>query len=246
MAGLAVILVLGGTVEGRRLAEELDRRGVGHVLSLAGRTSSPSGAARVGGFGGVAGLRSFLEENAITTVVDATHPFAEGMTRNAADACAALGIRLIRVDRPGWAAHPHAADWTWVGDHTAAAAAVGRLGAQRVLLTVGKQHALDYSPALDDVEVLVRATEPPPGPLPAQWTLLLARGPFALDDERRLFAESRIDCLVTKNSGGAATAAKLTAAHEAGAAVVMIARPAPPEGAEIVPDAESALNLLAR
>ncbi|HMQ65750.1 MAG TPA: precorrin-6A/cobalt-precorrin-6A reductase, partial [Arachnia sp.] len=203
-----------------------------------------SESVRVGGFGGVDGLRRFLAENGVTAVVDATHPFAAGITRNAAEACAALGVRLIRVDRPGWAAHPQASRWVWVDDHEAAASAVVALGSGRVLLTVGRQHTLDYSPALDGHFVLARAAEPPSGALPMSWRLELARGPFPLDGERRLFAEHRIDRLVTKDSGGEATSAKLTAADEAGAVVVMIRRPAPPDGVELVPDAAGALRLL--
>ncbi len=153
-------------------------------------------------------------------------------------------MRLIRVDRPGWAAHPQASRWVWVDDHEAAASAVVALGSGRVLLTVGRQHTLDYSPALDDHFVLARAAEPPAGTLPKSWRLELGRGPFPLDGERRLFAEHRIDCLVTKDSGGDATSAKLTAADEAGAVVVMIRRPAPPDGVELVPDAAGALRLL--
>ena len=241
-----MILVLGGTTEGRELCAELDRRGVANLMSLAGRTADPllSGSVRVGGFGGVDGLRRFLVENDVAAVVDATHPFAAGITRNAAEACTALGVRLIRVDRPGWSAHPHAGRWVWVEDHEAAASAVVGLGSGRVLLTVGRQHTLDYSPALDDHFVLARAAEPPAGTLPKSWRLELGRGPFPLDGERRLFAEHRIDCLVTKDSGGDATSAKLTAADEAGAVVVMIRRPAPPDGVELVPDAAGALRVL--
>ena len=163
-----MILVLGGTTEGRELCAELDRRGVANLMSLAGRTADPllSESVRVGGFGGVDGLRRFLVENDVAAVVDATHPFAAGITRNAAEACTALGVRLIRVDRPGWSAHPHAGRWVWVEDHEAAASAVVALGSGRVLLTVGRQHTLDYSPALDDHFVLARAAEPPAGTLP--------------------------------------------------------------------------------
>lgn len=266
-----MILVLGGTTEGRELCAELDRRGVPNLQSLAGRTADPllSESVRVGGFGGAEGLRRFLTESGVTAVVDATHPFAAGITRNAAEACADLEVRLIRVNRPGWASHPHADRWVWVDDHAAAAAAVvapgsgdaGRVtgfdtaapfarrrrnerSSHAVLLTVGRQHTLDYSPALDDRFVLARVAEPPAGALPTGWRLELARGPFTLDGERRLFAEHGIDCLVTKDSGGEATAAKLWVADEACARVVMIRRPAPPDGVELVPDAKAAMRLL--
>ncbi|GAA3855345.1 cobalt-precorrin-6A reductase [Tessaracoccus defluvii] len=241
-----MILVLGGTTEGRELCAALDRRGISNLQSLAGRTSNPllTASVRVGGFGGAEGLLRFLTERRVTTVVDATHPFAAGITRNAALACAAAGVRLLRVDRPGWAKHPHADRWAWVDSHAAAASTVVALGSRRVLLTVGRQHTLDYSPALDDRYVLARAAEPPSAPLPPAWRLELARGPFSLAGERRLFAEHQIDSLITKDSGGDATAAKLRVADEANAAVVMLRRPAPPEGVVLLPDVAAALALL--
>lgn len=241
-----VILILGGTREGRELGQALDRLGVAHVVSLAGRTTDPLAprSVRVGGFGGPEGLAEYLAEHQVTTVVDATHPFAATMTENAAAACGELGVRLIRVDRPGWQDHPDADAWHWVTDHGEAAATVASLGERRVLLTVGRQHSLAYAPVLGRHAVVARAAEPPDGPLPAPWRLVLARGPFGLDDERRLFAEHGIDCLVTKDAGGSATEAKLTVAREVGAAVVIIRRPPLPGGMEVVPDVAAALALL--
>lgn len=192
-----MILILGGTSEARRLAEALDRAGARFVLSLAGRTTTPLvvGEARMAGFGGVDGLHAYLRANDVAVVVDATHPFAAGMSRNAAEACALAGVRLVRLDRPGWAGHPLAASWAWVADHDEAARAAVAHGASRILLTVGRQHTLDYSPALDDRYVLARVTEAPDRELPARWELLQARGPFELADERELFARHAIDCL---------------------------------------------------
>ncbi|QXT63982.1 cobalt-precorrin-6A reductase [Tessaracoccus palaemonis] len=243
-----MILILGGTVEGRLLADALAGLGAPHLLSLAGRTASApaAGPVRVGGFGGVDGLTDFLRGNDVTVVVDATHPFAATMSRNAADACRAAGVPLIRVERPGWASHEGAAAWTWVDDHPAAAAAVLGLGARRPLLTVGRLHTLDYSPALDALPVLARVTEPPDDDLPAAWRLLVSRGPFTPAGEALLFAREGIDCLVTKDSGGGSTAPKLDAAREAGAAVVIVRRAPGPAGVRTVGSVEECLQLLER
>ena len=243
-----MILILGGTVEGRLLAEALAGLGAPHLLSLAGRTASTpaAGPVRVGGFGGVDGLTDFLRGNAVAVVVDATHPFATTMSRNAADACRAAGVPLIRVERPGWGTHESAGAWAWVDDHPAAAAAVLDLGARRPLLTVGRLHTLDYSPALDALPVLARVTEPPDHDLPQAWRLLVSRGPFTAADESLLFTREGIDCLVTKDSGGGSTAPKLDAAARAGARVVIVRRSPGPAGVETVGSVADCLRTLER
>lgn len=242
----SMILILGGTIEGRALAAALHAAGRPHLLSLAGRTTAPEVASpvRVGGFGGAQGLAAFLREQRVQVVVDATHPFAATISRNAQAACRLAGVRLIRCARPGWGGHPLAGTWTWVDDHAAAAQAVLGLGARRPLLTVGRQHTLDYSPALDALQVLARVAEPPSGVLPASWRLLIARGPYLLEDEARLLASESIDALVTKDSGGDSTAAKLDAAAAAGVPVVVIRRPGTAPDVETAPDVAACLELL--
>ena len=238
------VLILGGTAEGRRLGEALRRVGVPNVYSLAGRTDNPVtvGEVRTGGFGGVDGLIGFLRDGGISAVVDATHPFAVAMSRNAVQACRSAGVRLIRLERPSWGSHVDAPRWDWVDDHAAAAAAVR--GA-RVLLTVGRQHTLDYSPALDDRFVLARVAEPPDASLPEGWELLAVKGPFTLEGERDLFRRNRIDALVTKDSGGSHTSAKLLVAAEVGAQVVVVRRAPQEPGVETAASVEEALSLLA-
>ncbi len=221
-----MILVLGGTTEGRHLAEALVAHGIPHVLSLAGRTNSRAGAhTRVGGFGGVDGLAAHLREHGVTGVVDATHPFAARMHANAHAACARTGTPLLRLARPGWASHPDAARWHWVDGHDEALAALAPEA--RVLLTVGRQEAARYAPHPGPVVVRVaQASDGWRATVPERWEVLEARGPFELDAERALLA--RVDVLVTKDSGGSFNEAKLLAARELGTRVVMVRRPAAP------------------
>lgn len=233
-----MILVLGGTVEGRRLAAGLAADGYAVLLSLGGRTANPrlpeGVEVRCGGFGGAEGLATFLREHDCRVVADATHPFAEAITANAAQACVAADAALVRLERPSWADHPNAAGWSWVDGHAAAAARARSLG-QRVLLTVGRQHTLDYVDELGGSFVLARVAEAPQGTLPDAWRLVEARGPFILSDEVALMREHRIDVLVTKDAGGVATEAKLDAARGCGAHVVMLRRPSSqPEGTTVM------------
>ncbi|MFE3187972.1 cobalt-precorrin-6A reductase [Nocardia sp. NPDC059240] len=224
-------LILGGTREARDLADIASgERGFEIVSSLAGRVREPVlpvGDVRVGGFGGVDGLREWLVGNRIEAVVDATHPFAEGITANAAVAAASLGLPVLHVRRPGW--HERDGDrWVRVPDLGAAAEALAGLG-DHVFLTIGRQGVAAFADS--GAWFLIRAIDPPEGALPKRHELLLARGPFSVAEEIALLRKRRIDVVVTKDSGGALTEAKLTAARELGIPVVMIDRPALPDGA---------------
>jgi len=248
-----VILVLGGTSEARELAELLDAAGVRFVSSLAGRVTKPRlpvGAVQIGGFGGVDGLRAYLAEHRVDVVVDATHPFAEGMTRNAVAACAADGIPLLRLERPGWSDTPAAArwpgaDWHWVDDHDQAARAAAALG-ERPFLTVGRQALHRFIGPLGDRQTVARVVDAPAIEVPAPWTILLSRGPYPIESERQIFAAHDIDVLVTKDSGGSYTRAKLDVAAERGAAVVMVRRAAAAPDVPTVTDADAAAAWLAQ
>lgn len=85
----------------------------------------------------------------------------------------------------------------------------------------------------------------PEGPLlPARHEVLLSRGPYRVDGERDLLREFGIDALVTKNSGGAMTHAKLEAAAETGVPVIMVSRPALPAGVRVVHTVDTAVDWL--
>ncbi|MEU6868880.1 cobalt-precorrin-6A reductase [Streptomyces sp. NPDC046876] len=249
------VLILGGTTEARRLAEALaagpDGGGSGPgcgpyrvTTSLAGRVASPvlpPGETRIGGFGGPEGLAAWISAHGVTHLVDATHPFAERMSFNAARAAVVSGVPLLALRRPGWAPGP-ADDWTFAADLGEAAALLPGLG-RRVFLTTGRTglHAFAH---LAEPWFLVRSVDPPAAPAPPRLEVLLARGPFTLDDERELLARHRIDLLVTKDSGGSATAPKLAAAREAGIPVLVVNRPPVPAGVPLAESVPAALDWL--
>ncbi|MGB3442594.1 MAG: cobalt-precorrin-6A reductase [Actinophytocola sp.] len=243
------VLLLGGTSEARVLAELLAEARVDFVSSLAGRVARPRlpvGPVRVGGFGGVAGLVAFLARRAVTAVVDATHPFAEGMTANALAACGESGVPLLRLARPGWAGAPDAEAWHWVDDHAEAAELVASLG-KRPFLTVGRQALGAFTDPLAGHAALVRVVDVPDLSLPAPWTLLTSRGPYDVAGERSLMAGHGVDALVTKDSGGSYTWPKLQVAGERGLPVVVVRRRVAPGGVPTVSDpVEAAAWVLAR
>ncbi|SFA93017.1 precorrin-6A/cobalt-precorrin-6A reductase [Amycolatopsis marina] len=226
------VLVLGGTAEARALASTLVAEGVPVISSLAGRVSAPKlpdGEVRIGGFGGPEGLAAWLTGEGITAVVDATHPFAERIGASAAAGAAAAGVPLLRLERPGWADEREWADVDWrpVTSLAEAALAVGRLG-ERVFLTSGRQGLAAFA-GLTSLWFLIRCVDPPEPPLPPHSEVLLSRGPYRVGDELALLRDHRIDVLVTKDSGGSMTSAKLVAARELGLPVVLVRRPARPE-----------------
>lgn len=221
------VLILGGTADARVLAERLaPREDIQAISSLAGRTMQPNmpeGDVRIGGFGGAHGLAAELRARSIDVVIDATHPFASRMHRNAAEACSTLGLPLIALVRPAWTAQ--AGDvWHDAEDVAAAAAMAPKLG-KRIFLTIGRQEIAPFASCADRF-FLVRSIDRPDVALPPDHALLLQRGPFTLADETALLAGYEIDLLVTKNSGGNMTEPKLVAARTLGIPVVMVQRPA--------------------
>lgn len=204
------------------------------VSSLAGSTRAPllpAGAVRVGGFGGAEGLAAWLKDERVNLLVDATHPFATRISESAASAAARAGIPRLVLLRSPW--HRRPGDH-WIETPTVdAAAAALPAAARRVFLTVGARACALFA-GREDLWFLVRLVDEPARPLPlARYRLICARGPFAEADERALLVEHGIDCLVTRASGGAATAAKLAAARALSLPVVMIRRPPPPPGARV-------------
>jgi precorrin-6A/cobalt-precorrin-6A reductase len=237
------ILILGGTGEARDLAAALVAAGTDVVSSLAGRVRQPrlpEGPVRVGGFGGADGLAAFLRGEGITHVIDATHPFAATITANAARAAAEASVPLLVLRRPGWDADP---SWECAADIRAAAAAVRAWPGDGVFLTTGRRDLAAFA-ADDRHRFLVRTVDPPDGPVPPRMTLILDRGPYTVERESALIREHRIGLLVTKNSGGAMTAAKLTAARDLGVHVVMVARPPLPPGSTVAATVPEALDWL--
>ncbi|WP_245984865.1 cobalt-precorrin-6A reductase [Streptomyces tateyamensis] len=239
------ILILGGTTEARQLAAALaEQPSVRVTSSLAGRVAEPrlpAGQVRVGGFGGPAGLAAWLREQQVHTLIDATHPFAQVISRNAAEAAAAVHVPLLTLRRPSWV--PVEGDrWHQVDSLAAAAAVLPSLGT-RALLTTGRLGLAEFA-GVTGVHLVARSVDQPDPPLPPRLTVLLARGPFTPAGERAVFAEHRIDVLVTKDSGGAATAPKLAVARELGLPVVVVRRPAPPAHGVVVADVAQVLGEL--
>ncbi|MBP1822421.1 cobalt-precorrin-6A reductase [Mycobacterium sp. OAE908] len=231
------VLLLGGTSEARALAARL-HPGVDVISSLAGRVPDPAlpvGEVRIGGFGGVDGLRHWLSEARVDAVVDATHPYAATITANAAAACGAAGLPHLVLARPAW----EPGDALVVGSDTEAAETIAAEHYSRVFLTTGRSGTAAFV-NLDAWFLIRTVTAPDTEALPRRHQLVLSRGPYHYDDELALLREHRIEALVTKNSGGAMTRPKLDAASALGVAVVMVERPPLPPGVTTVSTVDEA------
>lgn len=238
-------LVLGGTSQARALAARIagDAR-IHAIVSLAGRTSAPlaqSLPTRIGGFGGVLGLQRYLAEERIDRVIDATHPFAVRISANAREACAALGVPLLVLTRAPWR-RMEGDRWTEVADNAGAVAALGE-APRRVFLTIGRLGLADFLCAPRHYYLIRTIDQPAENDLPPRNRLVLDRGPFTVESELSLMREAGIDILVSKNSGGRETYAKIEAARALGLEVVMVTPPGG-GGARVVHDIEAAMAFL--
>ena len=217
------VLLLGGTGDALRIARQL---GPEHVYSLAGLGKVPDDLlceVRVGGFGGSEGMARYIEDQRISLVIDATHPYAAQISANAAKASSAARVPCWALRREGWQPQP-GDDWRMVDDWAELTAALASF--KRPLFTLGREPLahLDEIPSqqfwtvrcLDTHEANPRAR------------ILATRGPFTLEGERTLFSAEAFDVIVSKNSGGSATEAKLEVARERSLPVVMLRRPSLP------------------
>lgn len=218
--------MLGGTTEATALCQALSAAGLRGMISFAGRVARPVRQPlpqRIGGFGGVAGLAAYLRAEAITHVIDATHPFAAQMSRNAVEACAQTQVPLVALTRAPWSART-GDRWTAVPDIVGSVAALDRPPA-RVMLAIGRMNLPAFAPHPQHF-YLLRLVDPPqtPPPLPDHH-IVVDRGPFTTADDLALMKAHRIDLIVSKNAGGQGAYAKIIAARELGVPVIMIDRP---------------------
>ena len=246
----ATLLILGGSAEAADLARAaVERFGktLRVVTSLAGRTAAPkkiAGEMRSGGFGGVPGLAAYLQAENVRLVIDALHPFAGIMARHAVEACAELSVPRLALRRVPWV--PQDSDhWIEVPDAPAAAQALIERGVTRAFLASGLKDMAAFAD-LPNIWFLVRLVDPQPEPLPLEhYGQIFARGPFDAAEDELLLKRHAIEAVVSKNSGGKASVAKIVAARALKIPVIMIAPPPAPPG-ETVATVPAAVAWIAR
>ncbi len=248
MPDIKSILILGGTGDARTLADTLvaAHPGARVITSLAGRTSSPrlpAGETRDGGFGGTDGLATYIKDENIDLLIDATHPYAAQISAQAGEAAKATGVLHLALVRAPWTTQP-GDRWINVPDIAAAVREISRKS-DACLITTGIKDLEAFS-RIVTTKLFVRLIEQPPGQLPlANAEVVIGKPPYKLDEERALMQLLGIDLIVTKNAGGDGTRAKIDAARDLGIEVIMIDRPAMPD-VETVEDVDAAMEWVAK
>jgi precorrin-6A/cobalt-precorrin-6A reductase len=161
------------------------------------------------------------------------------MSRHAREACSLADVPLWAVRRPPWQAQAGddwraASDWRGIVEQVAAF--------ERPLWTMGREPLAHLHDIPASQFWTVRCLEAREGNVRAR--IIDARGPFDIDSERALFDAARIDVVISKNSGGRATEAKLAVARERGLPVVMLERPPLPAADREFDDAAHAADAL--
>ena len=219
------LLILGGTADGRQLAEILHRQGVPLIYSVAGLVRTPKVGCEVvsGGFSQFGGLEEYSQQQEITAILDATHPYAAKISATAVSAAKSCGIPCWRFYRESWQ-ETSADSWKRFSKWKDLIAALSN--ENRLFLTVGQieQEYLEQLASKSE-GVLLRTAVAPKINLPSNVEWIKAIGPFAEEDEYTLMQQYNIDALVSKNSGGDSTVAKLFAARKLKIPVYMLERP---------------------
>ncbi|WP_417814891.1 cobalt-precorrin-6A reductase [Thalassospira alkalitolerans] len=239
------ILIFGGTGDANRIAGDLLQEFGSDLrlqLSLAGRTSAPrlpdGIPVRIGGFGGAEGIISWLGSEKIDLVIDATHPYATQISSHVAMACHAVATPCIQFQRSVWK-QTDQDRWIMVKSLADAANILPEHG-ERALIASGRKDLAHFE-GLEKTWLLVRTVESPTEPFNLKYgEWLIARGPFTVAGEIELLQRHNIDVIVSKNSGGSATEAKVLAARELNIPILMVERP----GASPVAQAENIQEII--
>lgn len=227
------VLVLGGTIDGRVLAQTLSEHAISVTYSVAGLVRVPDIACDVisGGFTQYGGLSAFIKANHIQAILDATHPYAELISTKAINAARECGIACWRFYREPW--QPQAKDqWRFIDTWDDAFALLAHK--RSVFIAAGQMtqswfDTLSTQSFASAQQYILRTAKKPEAVLPSTMLWVEGIGPFSYESERDLFERYRVECLLTKNSGGDAVAAKLQVARELNIPVLMLNRPVLPQ-----------------
>ncbi len=177
------------------------------------------------------GLTSYLQQNKIRLFVDASHPYAANVSKNAMNACRRLSLPYIRYERQSV---PVEYERTFrVESYEEAAEKAAELG-QNVFLTTGSRNVKAFTESPNMTGHTVTARVLPTAEVIAEMTslgltpknIVAMQGPFSTELNVALYRQYGADVVVTKNSGAlGGTDTKLEAARALGLPVVLIDRP---------------------
>lgn len=231
-----MILVLAGTIEGRQIVMALQNDGWPVLASVTSQYGTAllerDGALRIRqGALDYEHLLGLLHQHPFQYIVDATHPFAEEISRNAIQAAAATGIEYLRLERTG----EELPQGAWIQTiHKLEDLALYLRPGQRIFSTIGSKNLarLVAITTAAKSELIVRV-------LPSSQVLqacedlglrpdqiIAMKGPFSTAVNKALFRKYHVDMVISKDSGNAGGfEEKLQAAEECGIPMVVWTRP---------------------
>ena len=223
------LLFLSGTGEARQLlalfASEIRFR---ITASLAGATDRPlplGVKTRIGGFGGVDGLRNWCAAHSVDAIVDMTHPYAAQISNHAAALSSDLPV--LAFLRPAWQSTAYDS-WQEFNSWTDMASALP-VDARPFL--VGGSRALDAFAIRPDLRCVARGLKFDVKFKKMPNINLLEGFPYKnIKEEIQLFSKYRVTHICTKNSGGEWSKAKIGAARELGLPIWFLRRPLTEKG----------------
>lgn len=232
------LLILGGTTEGRKLAETLSRRGYEVTVSVA--TDYGEELLRGLDVRTLVGRmnREEMEEhfarNGYVQILDATHPYAVIVSQNAQAAARACGLPYRRLVRPEGASGDW---WQSVPDIPAAVEALRSLEGN-ILLTTGSKDLAAFTAVEGYRERIwprILASQDSLGlALEAGFAsshIIAMQGPFSVELNEALIHQFHIGILVTKRSGRAGGfAEKAEAVQRTGIKMLVVERPSTERG----------------
>lgn len=228
---------MGGTSDARALCQQLDAAQVKYTLSVA----TPTGEQLAGNLKGrvrcgrleLEQMVTWLKENGTRWVIDASHPYAEVVSRNILRACEQAGVLLSRYQRPEQLSdlrHP----LLFAVQSIAQACDVARRLGERVLLTTGSKDLAQWREGLPEKTLLARVL---PVPYVVQQCADLGFGvgevfamcgPFSAEFNAAFYRQCQADVVITKASGAeGGYQEKVQPCLDAGIPCIVITRPAP-------------------
>ena len=218
------ILIIGGTSESNKLEDSLSDTFI-PILSLQGNTEKPrlgNYANRIGGFGGIEGLKSYLLGESIDAVVDASHPYSRQISKNVLAATQELNIKLYQLHRPAWKKVP-SDSWFEVSSFGEASFMANNLPRDsRIFLTIGKKNLEIFEKSNN--WMMFRTIDKYQKFISKGKKYLVGRGPFRLVSELINMRNNKITHLITRNSGSRETYAKIQACRILNIPIIMVGR----------------------
>lgn len=220
------ILILGGTSEARDLSILVRKENIKAVISYAGvvkKIAKQPLPKRTGGFGGADGLAEYIINEKITHLIDATHPFANTISENAILAAKKTGVLFTTLERDPW--EPEAGDhWTTV---KTIESAINLLNGppERVFLAIGRQEIKGFFRNRHHFYLLRMIEDTPINFEIPDFEVIHDKGPFKYEADKQILLKYNITKIISKNSGGSGSRAKIEAARDLNIPVIMIERP---------------------